>query len=126
MPERKQFKTIKEFESRISTYFSECQASGAYPDEAGMLLFLGLEREAYERYLRGAEGKGYATCLRKARLKRESIIVRDIYGSDKASTGKIFLARQLSNGGLSEKPKEETQKMTIDVRINGETSGQFD
>ena len=115
----KAFKTIKEFEDRIDQYFSECGEAGAYPDEAGMILYLGLEREDYDRYLGGAEGGGWAVCLKKARLRRESILVRDLYASEKATTGKIFLARQVNNGGLSDKPKEESQTMTIDVKISG-------
>lgn len=126
MPKKKLFKSIKTFENRINAYFSECRTNSNYPDEAGLILYLGLERESYDRYLNGGEGKGYATALRKAQLKRESIIIREIYGSDKASTGKIFLARQTSNGGLSDKPREDMQKVTIDVRINGESTGQFD
>jgi hypothetical protein len=128
MPERIPFKTVKDFENRVAGYFEECRAAGTYPDEAGLILHLGLEREAYEGYQSGAEGKGYAACLRKAKLRRESIIVRDIYGTDKASTGKIFLARQESNGGLSDKPRDETggKKAAIEVRINGGYNGEFD
>ncbi len=126
MPARRPFKTVKEFENRVATYFEQCQRDGIYPDEAGLILFLDLERDAYERYASGAEGKGYAACLHKARLRRESILVRDIYGTDKAATGKIFLARQESNGGLTDKPREETRKVTVDVRINGGYNGEFD
>lgn len=128
MAERIPFKSVKEFENRISGYFEDCRSAGAYPDEAGLILHLGLERETYERFMNGVEGKGYASCLRKAKLRRESIIVRDIYGTDKASTGKIFLARQESNGGLSDKPREEAggRKATIEVRINGGYNGEFD
>jgi hypothetical protein len=126
MPEQKLFRTVKEFENKVSAYFKECCASNTYPDEAGLILTLGLERDGYERYMSGAEGKGYAACLRKAKLRRESIIVRDIYGTDKASTGKIFLARQESNGGLSDKPREESKKVTLSVRINGGYNGEFD
>ncbi len=121
------FKTVRELENGIAAYFSECGETGSYPDEAGMILRLGLQREDYDRYLSGLNGKGYAACLKKARLKRESIIVRDLYASEKATTGKIFLARQANNGGLSDKPKEAAQTMTIDVKINGgKNGGQFD
>ncbi len=124
---QKTFRTIKEFEDRIDRYFTECAQTGAYPDEAGMILYLGLEREEYDRYLGGAEGKGWAACLKKARLRRESIIVRDLYASEKATTGKIFLARQVNNGGLSDKPREDSPMMTIDVKISGgKNGGQFD
>lgn len=127
MPEKKQFKSIKAFENSIDAYFSECRANTIYPDEAGMILYLGLDREAYTRYLSGGGGKGYAAALKRAQLKRESIIVRDIYGSEKATTGKIFLARQVSNGGLPVKPAEKKEQMIVDVRINGKsTAGQFD
>ena len=119
MAGQKPFRSIKDFESKISAYFSDCEETGAYPDEAGMILYLGLEREDYDRYITGGDGKGYAAALKKARLRRESIIVRDLYASEKATTGKIFLARQINNGGLTDKPREETQTMTIDVKING-------
>ncbi len=124
---KKLFKTVMEFENAIADYFSACGQAGTYPDEAGMILALGLEREAYDRYLSGEEGKGFAASLKKARLRRESIIVRDLYASEKATTGKIFLARQANNGGLSDKPGQEAQTMTIDVKINGgKNGGMFD
>ena len=124
---QKPFKTVGELEGKISAYFAQCAETGAYPDEAGMILYLGLEREDYEKYLGGDSGKGYAACFKKARLRRESIIVRDLYASEKATTGKIFLARQTNNGGLSDKPSPPQQTMTIDVKLNGgKNGGQFD
>lgn len=127
MPEKKLFWSIKSFENRIDAYFSECKANCFYPDEAGMILYLGLDREAYDSYLSGGGGKGYAAALKRAQLKRESIIIRDIYSSEKATTGKIFLARQIDNGDIPDKAMEKTKKVTIDVRINGgRMGGQFD
>ncbi len=125
MPEQKPFKTIKAFEQEIAAYFSMCETNGVFPDEAGLILYLGIDRDAYARCYNGEWGKGYAACLKKAELKRESIAVRDIYGSDKSSTGKIFVARQPENGGKSDKPKETAPKVALDVRIGGK-GGQFD
>ena len=127
MMKQKPFKTVGELENKISAYFSDCSMTGAYPDEAGMILHLGLEREEYDRFLSGDNGKSYAACLKKARLRRESIIVRDLYASEKATTGKIFLARQANNGGLTDKPTQAQQTMMIDVKLNGgKNGGQFD
>ena len=117
---------MREFDGKVAAYFEECRSAGNYPEEAGLILHLGMDRETYERYAGGVEGKGYAEKKKKAKLRRESIIIRDIYGTEKASTGKIFLARQESNGGLSDKPREENRKVTVAVRINGGYNGEFE
>ncbi|UOO38250.1 hypothetical protein IZU99_03060 [Oscillospiraceae bacterium CM] len=126
MPEQGAKRTVKDLQRRVDDYFSECSAKKIYPDEAGLILFLGFDKETYERCLSGKMGKGNADCLKKAALRRESIIVRELYGTDKAATGKIFLARQAGNGGLTDKMREDTNHVTIDVRFNGGEKGLFD
>lgn len=117
MPREK--RTAKEFEKAIESYFTACEEEGIFPDEAGLILFLGLEREEYDRLKDGKRGKAYAAALSRARLKRESIIVRELYNTEKAATGKIFVARQPENGGLTDKPKEAAAPVTVEVRLAG-------
>ncbi len=124
---QKTFRTIKEFEDRIDRYFSECAQTGAYPDEAGMILYLGLEREEYDRYLGGAEGKGWAACLKKARLRREGIIVRDLYASEKATTQDLFCASGQQRRSDRTSRGRFSRCMTIDVKIRAvKTAVSFD
>jgi len=112
-------RSAKQFEKTIESYFKTCEEAGVFPDEAGLILFLGLEREEYERLRDGKRGKAYAAALSKARLRRESIIVRELYNTEKAATGKIFVARQPENGGLTDKPREAHAPVTVEVRLAG-------
>ena len=116
-------KRLIEFENRIEAYFAHCEAQRSYPDEAGLILHLGIDREEYDRYRDNEGGKYamYARAVEAARLKRESILVRGIYSTDtKSTTGKIFLARQPNNGGLTDKTGGEQKKLTVEVLLDGE------
>ncbi len=95
-----------DLKTRIDEYFTECEKTGTFPDEAGMRVFLGISKDTVERYLSNEDGKygGFAAVIKNARDKRESMLVRDIYQSGaKEATGKIFLSKQPTNGGLSDR-----------------------
>lgn len=115
-------KKLIDFEGKIDAYFDKCRAQEIYPDEAGLILHLGITKELYDEYKENADDKysEYARCIDNARLRRESIIVRDIYASSSAATGKIFLARQPGNGGLTDKQAQEQKKLMIEVVIGEE------
>jgi triphosphoribosyl-dephospho-CoA synthetase len=119
-------RTVEEFDKEIESYFKTCQEEGIFPDEAGLILFLGLEQEEYRRLREGKRGKGYAAAISRARLRRESIIVRELYNTEKAATGKIFVARQPENGGLTDKHKEAAAPVTVKVRLAGAGENPFD
>jgi len=115
-------KKLIEFEEKINAYFLKCKLDETYPDEAGLVLHLGLTKERYDAYKENSDGKyaGFSRCIHNACLRRESIIVRDIYTSGSAATGKIFLARQPGNGGLTDKLSQEQKKVMIEVVVGGE------
>jgi hypothetical protein len=125
MPER--FQTVRAFDMKIDEYFTVCEANKTFPDEAGLILHLGLTRETYERYLNGADSKhrGFTACLKKAKLRRESIIIREIHDSVKMPTGKIFLARQTFGGEVPEKIRADAKSTTVELRIKDD-SGYFE
>ena len=116
------------FQKKINDYFLNCELDGIYPDEAGLILHLELDKETYENFKNNRKGTpaGYMRCLEDARLRRESILVRDIYSNEKSSTGKIFLARQPGNGGLCDKAAQASEKTTVEVLIDGEPVDHFD
>lgn len=117
------YKTVREFDTKIDDYFTLCDAHKTFPDEAGLILHLGITRETYGRYLKGEDRKhrGYTACLKKAMLRRESIIIREIHDSDKTPTGKIFLARQTFGGGMTEKGRTDTKTATVELRIKDDS-----
>ena len=111
--------TNDEFERVIDAYFAQCEADGTFPDEAGMICALGLMREQFDRLL--AESGRRSRLLHNARLRRESLLTRELYATDKAATGKIFLARQPSAGSMSDKPQVAEPRLSVEVHIAGET-----
>jgi hypothetical protein len=112
---------LVDFRRTICEYFEECEASGAFPDEAAMALRLGITREMIEEWLEdSSRGRaGYRRALLDARLRRESVITRGIYASEKSTSGKVFLARQAASGGLHDKPKETREKVAVKVIFRG-------
>lgn len=122
-----EMKSVRDMENKVQAYFAFCGEQNIFPDEAGLILFLGISEEMYEKY-KSRSLKRYAPfalCLERARLRRESILVRDIYASAaRAPTGKMFLAKQAENGGLTDRPKKEeklekpaVKKESIELRI---------
>ena len=116
-------KKLSEFKERIEEYFESCDEQKSYPDEAGLILHLEIDRQTYDKYRDDEDGRyaGYSCAIEEARLRRESILVRGIYSTDtKSATGKIFLARQPNNGGLTDKIGGEQKKLTVEVLLGGE------
>ena len=120
-------KKLIDFENKINEYFLKCEQKATYPDEAGLILHLGLSKKTYEKHRDNTDGKhaGFSRALCSARLRRESVIVRDLVANG-SGTGKMFVARQPSNGGLNDKPRDEPKKVTFEVLIGGESAGQFE
>ena len=122
------YTSLQRFKNGIDGYFEECEKEERFPDEAGLILHLRLSVADYERRKGNTDGRSgeYSRLLEEARLKRESIIARELYSSGvKGTTGKIFLAKQAKNSGISEIDAEEG-KLVIEVRMSGSGKGFFD
>jgi hypothetical protein len=113
---------ILEFRRKIDEYFDACAEDGIFPDEAGLLLLLNLGYDDLDRILYGGElrTRSARRALLDARLRRESLLTRELFATDKAATGKIFLARQVASGALSDKPRDTADAATIQVTLLGE------
>ena len=110
----------------VEEYFRICEEAGVFPDEAGMILHLGLSRRQYKEHMegRGPRGGKYRQALEWALLRRESILVRDLFSESKSATGRMFLARQPENGGLDEKTPPQTDPRAEVLFSGGD--GSFD
>ncbi len=103
-----EMKSLREMEEKVRSYFETCENEGVFPDEAGLIYHLGISRKMYDSYMKAElrRYKPFALCLERARLRRESILVREIFAAaNRTPTAKLFLARQAGNGGLAEPPK---------------------
>jgi uncharacterized membrane protein YgcG len=103
-----EMKSLREMEEKVQSYFEKCENEGAFPDEAGLIYHLGISRKMYDSYMKAElrRYKPFALCLERARLRRESILAREIFASkNRTPTAKLFLARQAGNGGLADPAK---------------------
>ena len=119
--------TLSELKREINRYFNVCEADGVFPDEAGMVLHLGIERGTLEKWLADERPQraGFKRAISDARLRRESVLVRGIYASDRATSGKIFLSRQGSAGALSDRTGSDmrSEKVSVEIKISGVEDG---
>jgi hypothetical protein len=70
-------------EEKVESYFETCENEGVFPDEAGLIYALGISRKMYDSYMRVElrRYKPFALCLEARGLRRESILVREIFAS---------------------------------------------
>jgi hypothetical protein len=114
--------TLLQFKHGIDAYFEECEREGNYPDEAGMILRLGIDKKTFDRYLTGEQPRyaGFLRCILAARLRRESIVMRDLYASRLSSpTGKLLLSRLPDRSEPPERSDAPPPKLTVEVLFGG-------
>jgi hypothetical protein len=101
-------KSLRDMEEKVSAYFEQCAAE-ARSRTRRVLSTIWHIADMYDRYAR-AELKRYrpfALCLERARLRRESILVREIFASENRSpTAKLFLVKQ---AGTAVQPSRQKQ-----------------
>jgi hypothetical protein len=112
--------TLTNFRQGIDEYFALCGENGDYPDEAGLILHLGLDKDEFDALLTGGSRKsGYRRAILDSRLRRESIITRDIYTEKlKSPTGKLLLSPQLGGSASTDEEAQEPGKVIIEVVFN--------
>ncbi|MDR0863065.1 MAG: hypothetical protein LBN30_09890 [Oscillospiraceae bacterium] len=104
--------TAKDLKRRIDEYFALCAEEETFPDEAGMLLFVGIDRATCESYARGEGGELRRRCIAEAELRRESITTRDLYAAKSGTSGKLYLLRQATPESRKPPPK-----LTVEVNL---------
>lgn len=116
------FSSPEELEAKINEFFQLCEKEGKFPSEAAMCVYLDISRDTLERYMREERDidKGFAEPIKKARTRREALLVDEIYAATgKDVTGKIFLSKQPSNGGLSDRHDiNANQDIKINVKLS--------
>jgi hypothetical protein len=111
---------LSEFKQGIDAYFEDCERDGIFPDEAGMVLRLGIDKKVFDRYLTNGQSR-YAGFILAARLRRESIITRDIYAARLSPpTGKLLLSRLPDGGEAQERAAAPKPKLTVEILLGGE------
>lgn len=122
MARKATYPTAGDLEKAVDKYIAECVADDdVFPDLAGMLLRLGISKRTMQRQV--AEKPEYAEVWEKAKLSRESWLVRHMTKDNKLANGCMNALKQEQNGGYVDKPQENGEKkLVIELRKNIEAS----
>ena len=97
----RKFPTPETLEKKIDEYFANCPDS-QFPDEAGMLLDLGLFEEDVSYLCEDDPKSGeYQRIFKRAQLRRESWLNRKAAIDSKNSSAYFNLLKQEKNGGYT-------------------------
>lgn len=111
--------TPEALEAKCQEYRSLCEAEDIFPDEAGMLLYLGLSRDMKSRYESREDG-GFAEVFKKYMAIRESMLVRELFRNPRGASAYTFLLKQPENGGYGDKQQAESDdKSQLELVIQG-------
>ena len=107
--------TPEELKKEIEKYLKKCSADDVLPDESGMILFLGIRQNEYDRMKEKPE---YDAALEYAYLSRRSWLERKMVMDRSAAAGCKYALEQMHNGGYSDKVKVETKQKNVNVHLD--------
>ncbi len=115
------YATPEALDRNCRAYIELCSEQNAFPDEAGMLLFLKLPPATKARYEKNESGQyaGFAEVFKKYELLRESYLTRGMLADPKLAGACSFLLKQRKNGGYAEKQADGGDAPQIRVLIGG-------
>lgn len=115
------YPTPEALEAKIDEYFDHCiEAGDIFPDDAGMLEYLGLRPRSIEAYIYEDEQKdGYREVLDRAKMRRESWLARRMVSEPRLATGCLAALKQPKNGGYIDRPQVQVEAKTLIIKTEG-------
>lgn len=111
------YRTPEELKAKMEEYFIKCEAEeeGAFPDEAGMRIFLELGHKSYQSYL---EDPAYELVFDWAQDMRESWAARNLAANPRNAQAFLNILKQSANGGWVDRKTDKEDKV-IEIRAAG-------
>ena len=118
----RKYKDADAMRAAAEAYIEDCKARDVFPDEAGMILALGLKRRMIERYCSETENpegfQDYKDIFEDAKLEREHFLVQRMTSDNKAAQGCLNALKQPANGGYIDRPLD-TGKVEVTLKVSG-------
>ena len=117
------YKTGEEFYQAVESYLNDCKDQGVWPDEANMMLSIGiLSRSTLDRYEHDEKDTRYKDALVRARAEREGWLSRHIVTDPKVTQGILFALKQPRNGGWIDRQQVEASgQMGLTIKFGNST-----
>lgn len=118
----RKYKDAEAMRAAAEAYIEDCKARDVFPDEAGMILYLGLKKRMIERYCSETENpegfQDYKDIFEDAKLEREHFLVQRMTSDNKAAQGCLNALKQPANGGYIDRPID-TGKVEVTLKVSG-------
>lgn len=122
---RPEWNDYKKFNTAIDDYFELCTEEDVFPDYAGMLLYLKIDKETAKSFCNeGApDAEEFRRAFNIAAMRRESWLARHMVRDNKAANGCMNALKQLENGGYTDGRGKDSTK-TVKVKVEGLAGGE--
>ena len=111
---------MAELRRRIDEYFALREAEGRFPTEAGMLLYLDMSEERYEKLL---EDVTYRKEFDRARLARMDWLENRMVTESGRATGCMNALKQEKNGGYMDRASLSGREQRLVICLDGVGGG---
>ena len=119
---RPEWNDYKKLQQAVEKYFDECAATDDFPDYAGMLIYLQIDKERAKAMCEAEDGEEFRRIFRTAELRRESWLARHMVSDNKKATGCMNALKQMENGGYQDKNAQQGER-TLKIKVEGIKGG---
>jgi hypothetical protein len=119
---RPEWNDYKKLQQAVEKYFDECAAGDDFPDYAGMLIYLQIDKERAKAMCEAEDGEEFRRIFRTAELRRESWLARHMVADNKKATGCMNALKQMENGGYQDKNAQQGER-TLKIKVEGIKGG---
>jgi hypothetical protein len=121
---RPQWNDYKKFRQAVDEYFDKCKGTDEFPDYAGMLLYLQIDKDTAAAMC--ADGAPDAAEFQRiynfAAMRRESWLARHMVADNKKATGCMNALKQMENGGYQDKNIQKSDSV-LRIKVDGLKGG---
>lgn len=116
---RPTYNDYKDFSRRVDAYFDKCAETDEFPDYAGMLIELKIDKETAAAMCEegNRDYEEFRRIFSNAKLRRESWLARHMVADNKKANGCMNALKQEENGGYSDRKMDSGEK-TLRVKID--------
>lgn len=121
---RPEWNDYKKLRKAVDDYFDQCKQEDVFPDYAGMLLHLQIDKN--DAAMMQAESwpdyEEFRRIFTIAQMRRESWMARRMAVDNKAANGCFNLLKQEENGGYADRSTKQPEKK-VAVKLEGIKGG---
>ena len=117
---RPSWNDYKKFRLAVDEYFDKCRETDEFPDYAGMLLDLRIDKEEAKAMCAddAPDAEEFRRIFNIAAMRRESWLARHMVADNKKANGCMNALKQVENGGYQDKNIDKGERR-LTIKVDG-------